>query len=161
MNLFLPSPLIETSVESLDDSRTIKMCLETAQILSTAIRILDPETNKPVYKMTHKNHPVCVWTRHSFENYKYTLDYFVVICKEYTHRFNKTHKSFGIVSHFVDFLKEHKFENHEQTPFANCTDFKELEVHTAYKKALNTKWNNAKRNPRWTNRIQPEWKSNE
>jgi len=65
MNLFVPSPEIRPSVEALDDKRVVKMVLETAQLLSTAIRILDPETTLPIYKMTHKNHPVSVWVRSS------------------------------------------------------------------------------------------------
>lgn len=159
MNLFLPSPSIEISVESLDDKRVVKMVLETAQVLSTAIRLYDPETTMPVYKMTHKNHPVSIWVRTTPENYKYTLDYFVKICNEYTYRFGKIHKSESLLPYFIDFFKVllNDTTNIGLTQFANCTDFKKDEVHTAYKKALTTKWKNDKIKPRWTGRTQPIW----
>lgn len=160
MNLFLPSPVIETSVQSLDDKRVNKMVLETAQLLSTAIRIINPETIMPIYKMTHKNHPVNIWIRSSENNYKYALDYFVTICNEYAYRFGKTHKSQGLLPHFVEFFKyictEKNFPR-DQTPFANCTEFKEDEVHTAYKKTLMAKWERDKLIPKWSKRNRPNW----
>lgn len=159
MNLFVPSPCIEISVESLDDKRVVKMVLETAQVLSTAIRLHDPETTMPIYKMTHKNHPVSIWVRETPDNYKYTLDYFVKICNEYTYRFGKVHKSESLLPHFIEFCKYMaiSFPNDGQTPFANCTEFKDDEVHLAYKKALTAKWKNDKITPRWTNRAKPIW----
>jgi hypothetical protein len=160
MNLFVPSPEIRPSVEALDDKRVVKMVLETAQLLSTAIRILNPETTLPVYKMTHKNHPVSIWVRSSIDNYKYGMEYFVTICNEYTHRFGKTHKSMELLPHFCEFFKWLHTERNfpmQQTPFANCTEFKTDEVHTAYKKTLTAKWNNDKITPRWTNRNKPMW----
>lgn len=40
------------------DKHVVKMCLETAQLLSTTHRVLDGEEASPVlYKATHKNHP--------------------------------------------------------------------------------------------------------
>lgn len=159
MNLFVPSSDINTSVESLDDKRVVKMVLETAQVLSTAIRLYDPETTMPIYKMTHKNHPVSIWVRTTQDNYKYTLDYFIKICNEYTYRFGKIHKSESLLPYFVEFYNYMAFNVMPtgQTPFANCTDFKLDEVHTAYKKALTTKWKNDKIKPRWTGRAQPIW----
>lgn len=159
MNLFVPSPSIDISVESLDDKRVVKMVLETAQVISTAIRLHDPETTMPIYKMTHKNHPVSIWVRDTQDNYKYTLDYFVKICNEYTYRFGKVHKSESLLPHFIEFYKYMavSFTNNGQTPFANCTEFKDDEVHLAYKKALTKKWENDKIKPRWTNRAKPIW----
>lgn len=159
MNLFVPSPVIETSVESLDDKRVVKMVLETAQVLSTAIRLYDPETTMPVYKMTHKNHPVSIWVRTTTENYKFTLDYFIKICNEYTYRFGKIHKSQSLLPYFIEFFKIICTQTTMagQTPFANCTEFKDDEVHTAYKKTLTAKWERDKIKPRWTNRAKPIW----
>lgn len=159
MNLFVPSPIIETSVEALDDKRVVKMVLETAQVLSTAIRVHDSETTMPVYKMTHKNHPVSIWVRTTSDNYKFTLDYFIKICNEYTYRFGKIHKSESLLPYFVEFYKVLATSSTPvvQTPFANCTEFKTDEVHTAYKKTLTNKWINDKITPRWTRRDKPIW----
>lgn len=160
MNLFIPSPIIETSVQSLDDRRLIKMCLETAQLLSTAVRIIDEDTTLPVYKLTHKNHPVAVWVRQTSGNYIYTLNYFKAICDEYSYRFKKTHKSFSLYPIFVKFITSNEYiplMDSSITPFANCTDYKTDEVHTAYKKCLTNKWNNDKISPRWTKRNVPSF----
>jgi len=158
MNLFLPSPNIEISVHALDDKRIIKMCLETAQLLSSAVRLIDEDTNLSVYKLTHKNHPVSIWVRQSSENFAYTLEYFKAICDEYSLRFGKTHKSFLLYPLFNYFKHNHLVSlDTDITPFVNCTDFLDEEIHTAYKKCLSQKWCNDKRSPKWTKRQIPTW----
>ena len=50
----------------------VKMILETAQMISTAHRVIDGDEyadRMGLYKMAHKNHPVTIWTRTSTENY--------------------------------------------------------------------------------------------
>lgn len=160
MNLFLPDPSIKVSVESLDDKRVNKMILETAQLLSTAIRIIDPDTELNIYKMTHKNHPVSIWVRSTIDNYIYTLNYFKTISDEYTYRTGKVHKSSLLYPVFFKFITSNEGAmtlNKGLTPFANCTEFKEDEVHTAYKKTLESKWIRDKLIPKWTNRSRPTW----
>ena len=54
------------------DKHVVKMILETAQMLSTAYRVLSSEKladDVGMYKMAHKNHPSTIWTRPSTENY--------------------------------------------------------------------------------------------
>lgn len=159
MNLFLPSPEIDVSVQALDDKRVNKMVLETAQLLSTTIRLLDPHTVLPVYKMTHKNHPVNIWIRSTKDNYKYALNYFKVICEEYTFRTGKVHKSSTLHDYFNDFMLSQAFSALPDglTLFANCTEFKDDEVHTAYKKTLMAKWDRDKLIPKWSKRDRPNW----
>jgi hypothetical protein len=160
MNLFLPSPSINTSVQSLDDKRVNKMILETAQLLSTAIHIIDPNHDLTIYKMTHKNHPVSVWVRSSKDNFIFVINYFKAISDEYTFRTAKVHKSFSLYPVFIEFITSN-YEFLELptgvTPFANCTEFKEDEVHTAYKKTLVAKWVKDKLTPKWSNRNKPKW----
>lgn len=94
------------------DKHCVKMILETAQLLSTAHRILDGvETtglsqsgrNKKVWKLpdsrdttlysaTHINHPSAIWARHSARNYLWLFDMFVALQNEYTYRYGKVHK---------------------------------------------------------------------
>lgn len=159
MNLFLPYSDAQTSVQSLDDKRVSKMILETAQLLSTAIHIVNPNNALPIYKVTHKNHPVGVWIRSSLQNYIYALNYFKVISEEHTYRTGNVHKSSLLYPIFMQFIADNPtaFPIAEQTPFANCTEFKQDEVHTAYKKTLLAKWQNDVRKPKWTNRSKPTW----
>ena len=94
------------------DKHVIKMILESAQLLSTAHRVLDGvETigvsasgrKKTVWKLnnsyddilysaTHINHPSAIWARYGFENYQWLHSLLVELCKEYTYRYGKIHK---------------------------------------------------------------------
>ena len=50
------------------------------------------ESHKP-YKKTHPKHPCNIWLRESFENYNWLCVHAMALCKEYTRRYNKVHKS--------------------------------------------------------------------
>jgi hypothetical protein len=97
------------------DKHCIKMILESAQLLSTAHRILDgeeyvgksasgrsarrwrlPDSRETIlYSATHMNHPSAVWCRLSNNNYNWLFCHFVALLKEYTHRYGKIHKCAG------------------------------------------------------------------
>ena len=77
------------------DKHCVKMILESAQMLSTAHRILDGDEyadKHKLYKATHKNHPSTVWTRASSGNYNWHFDLFKAMLGEYTFRYGKLHK---------------------------------------------------------------------
>ena len=74
------------------DKHVVKMILETAQLLSTAHRVLDGDyCDDRVYRPTHMNHPCGVWVRESVTNYLWTYELFSALCDEYHHRYNKEH----------------------------------------------------------------------
>ena len=150
MNIFVTSYDPVACARFLDDKRLIKMILESAQLLSTALN----ECNGPeVYKTTHKNHPCSIWVRQSRFNYKWLLDHFLALCHEYTKRFNKTHKCYGYYSVFNAGIP--LLPDLPRTPFINCTPFKDIkDVHLAYRECLKQKWDTDKTNNRpakWTN----------
>ena len=72
------------------DKHVAKMILETAQLLSTAHWLTGGEGP---YRMTHKNHPSTIWTRSNTSNYKWLCKLGMELCKEYTHRYDKIHKT--------------------------------------------------------------------
>ena len=74
------------------DKHTVKMILESAQILSSVHHVLGT-ANDACYKLTHKNHPVNIWARTSLENYEYLLEFTYKLGEEYTYRYGKVHKS--------------------------------------------------------------------
>jgi hypothetical protein len=49
------------------------------------------------YKLSHKNHPCSIWTRESLSNYLYLCDLGLELCKEYTYRYGKRHKSQDVI----------------------------------------------------------------
>ena len=86
MNIFFVYLSAKRAARSLCDKHVIKLSLETAQLLSTAMHIMsnvegsvsDSQFNeniKFIYKMTHKNHPCAIWVRHSQENFKWTIEH--------------------------------------------------------------------------------------
>ena len=113
MNIFYLSHNPTECAQMHVDKHIIKMVLEQNQILSTAHRILDgkeymdasnrsrkikrwrlkPELDQLLYKATHMNHPSAIWARQSTENYMWLHAMTVELCKEFTHRYGKIHKS--------------------------------------------------------------------
>ena len=112
MNMFYLHPVAKVCAEWSVDSHCVKMILESAQLLSTAHRVLDgveytdkTKTGRNVkrwrlddwrdtefYSATHINHPCAVWARESSSNYEWLWDLMAEYCIEYTHRYNKIHK---------------------------------------------------------------------
>lgn len=76
------------------DKHCIKQLLEAAQLLCSVHWTLGSEAP---YKLTHKNHPCAKWARQSDENYGYLCEIGLALCKEYTYRYAKVHKSQAII----------------------------------------------------------------
>ncbi len=104
MNIFYLDSDPFKAAEYMVDKHVVKMIVETAQLLSTAHRVLDgkqvgkawvlPDEREDVlYKITHINHPSAIWCRYSNNNYNWLYCHFLGLLKEYTHRYNKVHKS--------------------------------------------------------------------
>lgn len=80
------------SARSQCDKHVVKMPLESAQMLCTAHRILDGD-NEDLYKIAHPKHPSTLWTMESRANYQWHYRHWLELCKEYTYRYGKVHKS--------------------------------------------------------------------
>lgn len=110
MNIFHLHENPVVCAQLMTNSHVIKMILESAQILSTAHRILDgtmkighSKTGRKqtqwihnkyddiLYKATHANHPSSQWCRLTSANYQWLYDHFIALCNEYTKRYNKVH----------------------------------------------------------------------
>ena len=76
------------------DKHVVKMILETAQLLCGTHWVIG---NEAPYKLSHKNHPCAIWTRTSLSNYLYLCDLGLELCKEYTYRYGKRHKSQDVI----------------------------------------------------------------
>ena len=113
MNIFFLDKDPYIAAEYHHDKHVVKMILETAQLLSTAHRMLDGEhyidcssgrkiqrwkmkdqfMDERLYKSTHMNHPSNVWARETKENYIWLYKLFAALCHEYTHRYGKVHET--------------------------------------------------------------------
>ena len=158
MNIFVTDFCPRRCAEYLDDKRVVKMVLETAQILSTAVRA-HGYNGDSVYKATHVNHPVVKWVCESRDNYMWTLKHFVALCREYTNRYGKTHKSQRLTTNFFNLA--FKVPEGELTSFANCAannehgvSYKHIDdVYMAYKLYLCDRWESDKRSPTWYGKV--------
>ena len=119
MNIFYVSPDPVQAAQWMVDKHVVKMILESAQLLSTAHRvldgrevvgksktgrnakrwILDDARDTVLYQATHINHPSAVWARKSIENYNWLAEHLFALGEEYTYRYGKTHKCFGELSY--------------------------------------------------------------
>jgi len=140
MNIFVTSQSPYKCAKYLDNKRLIKMCLETAQILSTAL-VLNGCKNQQLYKPTHINHPCAKWVRQTKRNYLWSLAHFNALCEEYNRRYGKIHASFRLFKTFVE--NKNILPHGKLTKFPNCAanqklgiDFKHLPVFTAYRMYL-------------------------
>ena len=90
MNIFVldTNPVVAAQMQC--NRHVVKMCLETAQLLSTAC-------GGP-YKPTHINHPCSVWTRSNRVNYNWLVMHGLALCEEYGERYGKVHKCEAIIS---------------------------------------------------------------
>ena len=155
MNIFATSNCPIESATFLDDKRCIKMCLESAQLLSTALRV-NGYKGDDVYKIAHLNHPSSIWCRTTQGNYKWLLEHFRALCEEYTRRTGKTHASSKLLPIFERGVS--LIPAGERMPFSNNArnltkgvDFThETDVTLAYQLYLSVRWESDKREPKWT-----------
>lgn len=78
------------------DAHIRKQTVETAQILSTAIRTLlkdDVVDMSGLYKSYNPNHPIMKWAGYSFDNFHWAYFHFLALLQEYSYRTGKIHGS--------------------------------------------------------------------
>lgn len=113
MNIFFLDRDPRLAAEQHCDKHVVKMILESAQLLSTAHRIVDGQsfisTSKSgrkakrwwldssrdsiLYQANHVNHPCSIWVRSNIDHYRYLWDLYYFLIGEYKYRYdNKYHK---------------------------------------------------------------------
>lgn len=180
LNIFYVDTDPVIAAQSLVDKHVVKMILESAQLLSTAHRLMDgrevegktktgrkarrwilDDSREPVvYMATHINHPSAVWTRTAVENYNWLADHFFALLNEYTYRYGKHHKCEGDLSYMLQ-SPPHNLKEYDSTtmPSAMAKEYvisdNPLTNYRNYyilgKKSLH----------KWTKRKPPEWLINE
>ena len=158
MNRFILDQNPEKAAMSHNDKHVVKMILEEAQMLSTAHHLsflgITEDFASRIYKPTHKNHPCSVWVRQSEQNYLWALSLFAALCKEYSHRYGKIHKSFSLYP-ILSQMPKH-MPSIGLTPFPQampdyCKRESSIEAYRVY--YVMEKSGIAE----WTKRSEPEW----
>jgi hypothetical protein len=97
MNIFYLDEDPTMSAQYHVDKHVVKMILETAQLLCGVHHVTSQITDQVPYKLSHKNHPCAIWARTSLSNYLYLCELGLELCKEYTYRYGKRHKSQEVI----------------------------------------------------------------
>lgn len=134
-----------------NDKHVVKMILETAQLLCGVHWVIGSEAP---YKLSHKNHPCAIWVRESLSNYLYLCDLGLELCKEYTYRYGKRHKSQEVIEWCVTNLPNICDKDFTTPPKAMPDEYKVSDVIESYRNY----YRGAKKDfAKWKNREVPEW----
>jgi len=163
VNIFALDQCPMQSALWLDDIRKNKMILESAQMLSTAVRWLDPDTTLPVYKLAYINHPCSKWARKSRANFKWLLSHMSWLFNQKSGE----HKSARLIPEFQKYADNGDFPDEYLTPFANCArnlergvDYSDVDdVHQAYRMYMNDRWKERNITLTWRWGKEPDWRS--
>jgi hypothetical protein len=148
MNIFIldTNPVLAAQYQC--DKHVVKMCLETAQMLSTI-------AGGP-YKPTHVNHPCTVWARSSVSNFAWLYAHGVALCNEYEHRYNKVHKCLNVIENTLVNMSV-TLPDEVLSPFAQAMpeELKNEDAVKAYRDYYHQKSKTV--DMRWTKRPIPDW----
>ena len=122
------------------DKHVPKMIVESAQMLSTAHRILDgeeylapsksgkrmvkhyrlPKNDDVIYKAVHAKHPCTVWTMNLYQNYLWHYKLWEALSEEFEFRFGKVHASWDKLKDILKHAPRNITDNDgvHTTPFA-------------------------------------------
>ena len=139
MNIFVlnEDPYIAAQMHC--DKHVPKMIVESAQMLSTAHRLLDgkeymapsksgkrmvkhyqlPQHDDLIYKAVHAGHPCTKWTMESAENYEWHFKLFQYLSEEFEYRFGKVHRSWDLLKWLL-INAPMNMERKGMTPFAKA-----------------------------------------
>lgn len=94
MNIFILGYDKTDCAQAHCDRHVVSQVKETAQLLSTAVRLTGGDYG---YKVTHRNHPCAIWARASKANFGWLRHLGLELGWEYTHRYGKIHKSAAVI----------------------------------------------------------------
>ena len=121
-----------------DNMRTVKMLLESTQLLSSAMHL-----NGQVgpYKLNHAKHPSTLWAAESSDNWRSLYRHAQGLADEYKERFGKEHKCIAILQQMIKQVDYTKFSNHNSTPLklAMPDEFKSSNAVKSYRDYYSTK----------------------
>jgi len=152
MNIFVLDLDTKKCAEYHVNAHAIKMVLETAQLLCGVHWV---EGGEAPYKLSHKNHPCAIWARECVENYVWLCDLGLALSKEYSHRYNKRHKSQDIIEWCYDKIPNLR-TNGDMTPFALAMP-DECKVGNAVESYREYYMTEKRSLASWKMRSQPQW----
>jgi hypothetical protein len=158
MNIFFLDRDITKCAQAHCDKHVNKMILEGAQLLASAIHVLDPklaQAQPDLYRLTHKNHPCAVWVRADAHNYMYLLDLMEALNTEAQWRYARQTDHLSLVKAREWYPPQMPFVRFTEPPKCVHDDFKYIQDPVeAYREYYRR---DKKEIAYWTKRERPEW----
>ena len=176
MNIFVLNERPDIAAKMHCDKHVPKMIVESAQMLSTAHRLLDgeeyiapsksgkrmvkhyrlPDHDDLIYKAVHAKHPCTIWTMENCNNYMWHYLLFKYLSWEFEYRFGKLHASWEKLRDILHVTPKN-IRIGSQTPFALAmpdeykVDCAVQSYHNYYlgEKAGFAKWEKGRSIPSW------------
>lgn len=165
IHFFHSDPVINANF--LDDVRVRKMMIENFQMMASAlIRHNSPTEFLPVtksnqpYRKSHENHPSTLWTGASRSNLLWLCTYTEALYNRYK---RASGTAFELVLPNLENIRKGALNVPELglTPFVNCARASSLridytnepDVHTAYLKYIQSRWQNDTIRLTWTGQL--------
>ena len=120
MNRFLIDHHPDAIAKQLCDQHIVKMPLEEAQMLCTAVWHHAPDYAEEhgLYKPVHQKHPCTLWAMENRANFRFGLSLMSAMLNEYTWRYGKVH---GAGKHEVALYNaRHLLPDGDVTPHPQC-----------------------------------------
>lgn len=161
MNIFVTSSDPVKAAYNLDDRRVVKMCLESAQILSTVLWLEDTEfaQSRDLYKPCYVDHPCTRWAAETDSNYEWLYLHYYALCELYSKVYGKIHASALLYDAFLE--GKELIVPGGLTSFAKVAGNREFNLDynwvqnpiAAYRYYLSARWQAS--DPKWTGRERP------
>jgi hypothetical protein len=131
------------------------MVLESTQLLNNALIKHAPDY-KPIYKLTHINHPATKWCSETIANFNWLQELALELCHEYTYRYGKIHKCQAIIEYISKSHHKDQIPKGTLTPFAQCMPdiYKSDNAIISYRKYYKYEKNKI---AVWSKRSVPDW----
>ncbi|CAM80866.1 pyrimidine dimer DNA glycosylase/endonuclease V [Orientia tsutsugamushi] len=167
MNIFVLHKDPNIAAQMLCDKHIVKMPLETAQLLCSVFLVALNNSDSIVrtksytitvpYKLTHCNHPCSIWARISQGNFDWLIKHGQALCKEYTYRYKKEHKSENVINWCYNNKDILLFQTDCIQNFAQalpeqykCSDaIKAYREYYLHEKLRFARWENGRKAPNW------------
>lgn len=149
VNIFACDNDSERAAVCLPDKLVVKMPLETAQILCTALWNMG-ETAP--YKPTHRKHPCILWVARTRGNWQWLVEHGLALCAEFRRRYGKEHSSEAVIKAVA--ARGPRSGPLEKFALAMPDEYKQEDCVTAYRRFMIAEkhyaaWKDPDKRPAW------------
>lgn len=156
MNIFVTDLDPKIAARNLCDKHVSKMLLESTQLLSNAVRLYHPDAETAPYKFTQATHPCSKWVTEARENFDWLLEHAYEINREFTARFDNTHKCHDALVHISNVKRYLNYPQKEMTAFKHVMPkiYRTENIVNSYRSYIIdaktfAKWEKARSAPEW------------